>query len=72
MSAGGEDVLEVTGEGRVCVTATAVSPVWQHSLVHCSNFTHKNYMKNEIIFGDICTVLKDIIKNLLALCSAIL
>ncbi len=36
---------------------------WQRSRVHCSEFTHKNYMKTEILLGDICTVLEDIIEN---------
>ena len=40
----------------------------QHICVHCSNFTHINYM--EIIPGDICTVSEDI-KTLLTLCSAL-
>ncbi len=58
---------EVTGEGRACVAATAVSPVRSVRLTaqSCSLqpfYTQKLY-EAKIVFGDIRTVLEDTIEN---------
>lgn len=40
--------------------------------VHCTFFTHKNYMKTEIVLGDVRTSLEDMIDTGLTLCCVII